>query len=260
MGLTIHYKLKAKGAHASARKLVESLHQAAHDLPFKELGDIVDLSGEECVYEKRGKDDPLRWLLIQAGGNLRLKNTHDMGNGKMGDSWMSINPSRIIAFTAWPGEGCEESNFGLCQYPAEIFAPERGTIKTKKSGWSWSSFCKTQYASDPNCGGVKNFLQCHFTIIALLDKAKELGCLANVSDEGHFWDKRDVEALVKEIGSWNEMIAAFGGKLKDVIGGGLQAPITEFPDFEKLEAAGQKQLPPGFEKLAKLIAQVAKTT
>jgi hypothetical protein len=55
------------------------------------------------------------------------------------------------------------------------------------------------------------------------------------------------------------MIAAFGGKLKDVMGGDMQAPITEFPDFEKLEAAGQTQLPPEFEKLAKLIQQVAKS-
>jgi hypothetical protein len=257
MGLTIHYKLKAKGAHASARKLVESLHQAAHDLPFKALGDIVDLSGDECVYEKRDKDDPLRWLLIQAGGNLRLKNTHDMGNGKRGDSWMSINPSRIIAFTAWPGEGCEESNFGLCQYPAEIFDPELGTIKTKMSGWHWSSFCKTQYASDPHCGGVKNFLQCHLTVIAMLDKAKALGCLDEASDEGKFWERRNIEELVKEIGSWNQMIAAFGGKLKDVLGGGVEMPIADYPDFEQLEMAGQKQLPPEIEQLAQLIKQVS---
>ena len=91
------------------------MHQTAHDLPFQELGDIVDLSGDECDYQKRGKEDPLRWLLVQAGGNLCLKNTHDVGIGKMGDSWMKINPTRMIAFTAWPGEGCEESNFGLCQ-------------------------------------------------------------------------------------------------------------------------------------------------
>jgi len=173
------------------------------------------------------------------------------------DPKLSVNPSRIIAFSAWPGEGCEESNFGLCQYPAEVIDPERGTIKTKKSGWSWSSFCKTQYASDPNCGGVKNFLQCHFTVIAMLDKARALGCLDEASDEGHFWEHRNVETLVKEIGSWNQMIAAFGGKLKDVLGGGVEMPIANFPDFEKLEAAGQKQMPPGIEQLARLIKQVS---
>ena len=66
MGLTIHYKLKAKGTVAAAKKLVESLHQQAHDLPLKEVGNIVDLAGDDCDYEKREKDDPLRWLLIQS--------------------------------------------------------------------------------------------------------------------------------------------------------------------------------------------------
>ena len=33
---------------------------------------------------------------------------------------------------------------------------------------------------------MTNFLQCHLAVIAMLDKAKELGCLADVSDEGCF--------------------------------------------------------------------------
>jgi hypothetical protein len=253
MGLTIHYRLKAKGSEARARKLVEALHQAAHDLPFKEIGNIVDLSGNECDYDKRDKDDPLRWLLIQAQASVSLK--HLPGESEY--SSRRVSPVRMIAFTAWPGEGCEESNFGLCQYPAEILDPHHGKLKTKLSGWRWRSFCKTQYASDPSCGGVKNFLQCHLTLIALLDKAKLLGCLEDVSDEGKFWEKRNVELLVKEIGSWNEMIAAFGGKLKDVIGDGLEMPISDYPDFEQLEMAGQKQLPPGIEALTSLIKQVS---
>ncbi len=254
MGLTIHYKLKAKGTDATARKLVEALHQAAHDLPFKEVGDIVNLSGDECDYDKRVREDPLRWLLIQAQGSVNLK--HLPGESEY--SSRRVSPLRMIAFTAWPGEGCEESNFGLCQYPAEIHDPHHGKLKTRLSGWRWSSFCKTQYASEPQCGGVKNFLQCHLAVIALLDQARQFGCLDEVSDEGHFWEKRDVEALVNEIGSWNEMIAAFGGKLKDVVGDGLEMPIAEYSNFEQLELAGQSQLPPGVEALAKLIKQVSR--
>jgi hypothetical protein len=253
MGLTIHYQLKAKGTEASARKLVAALHQAAHDLPFKSLGEIVDVSGNDCDYDKRRKDDPLRWLLIQAQGSVSL--SHLPGESEY--SSRRVSPTRMIAFTAWPGEGCEESNFGLCQYPAEIVDPRHGKLNTKLTGWRFNSFCKTQYASDPNCGGVQNFLRCHLTVIALLDQAKQLGCLAEVSDEGGFWEKRSVEQLVKEIGSWNEMIAAFGGKLKDVLGGGLEMPISEYPNFESLELAGQKQLPPEMERLVQLIKQVS---
>ena len=254
MGLTIHYKLKAKGTAASARKLVTALHQAAHDLPFKEVGTLVDVSGDECDFDRRGSDDPLRWLLIQAQGSVSL--SHLPGESEY--SSRRVAPTRLIAFTAWPGEGCEESNFGLCQYPAEINDPRHGKLKTKLTGWQYRSFVKTQYSSDPRCGGAQNFLRCHLTVIAMLDKAKQLGCLDSVSDEGGFWERRDVAALVNEIGSWNQMIAAFGGKLKDVLGDGVEMPIAEFPNFESLELAGQSQLPPEIEQLARLIKSVSR--
>ncbi|MBI5818296.1 MAG: hypothetical protein HZA88_04850 [Verrucomicrobia bacterium] len=260
MGLTIHYSLRAKGTEAKARKLITALHQAAHDLPFKEIGDIVDLSGEACDFNLRDRKDPLHWLLCQALGSVHLKDTHTMPDGVMGSSSVSVVPTHIIAFTAWPGDGCEESNIGLCHYPSEIVHPRFGTLKTKLSGWQWSSFCKTQYASNPDCGGVANFLRCHLAVIALLDKAKEVGCLEEVSDEGKFWDNRIVEALVKEIGSWNQMLAALGGKLKDMVGDGIVSAIHEFPNFEQLEAAGQNQLPPQINELAQLIKQVSKAT
>jgi hypothetical protein len=253
MGLTIHYSLRAQCSEAKAFSLVTQLHQAAHDLSFKELGEIVDLSGDACDYNKRNTDDPLRWALIQAAGDVRVKGTHCMG-----DSFVNIVPTQVICFTAWPGEGCEESNFGLCQYPEEIYDRRFGTIESRLSGWHWKSFCKTQFASSPGCGGVANFLRCHLTVIALLDKARELRLLNEVHDEGGFWEKRDVPALVNEIGSWNELFAAFGGKLKDVLGDGVESAMSEYPNFEQLVAAGQDRLPPETETLARLIQQVVK--
>ncbi len=257
MGLTIHYKLRAKGTEAKARKLVEQLHSAAQDLPFKEVGNIVDLKGDECDFDKRAKNDSLRWLVCQSSRHVRVKNTHAMGNGEMGDSYITVQPHRVIAFDTWPGEGCEAANFGFCLFPATI--EHRGKqIRTKFSGWRWSSFCKTQYASDPACGGIENFLRCHLLVVAMLDKAKELGCLEEAYDEGKFWDNRDVKALVPEIESWNGMIAAFAGQLKDVLGDGVVSPITNYSNFEQLELAGQHQLTPQTAELAKLIQQVVK--
>jgi hypothetical protein len=257
MGLTIHYSFKAPASDAQARQLVNALHQTAQDLPFKELGQVVELSTEQCKFNNRSQDDPLRWLLVQAEGSVEYK-PKGQNRGQGYTTWFNVPPRRLIGFTAWPGEGCESSNFGLCQYPA-VIATCHGPLKTGLSGWNWSSFCKTQYASNPECGGVPHFLQCHLTVIAMLDKAKELGCLERVSDEGGFWEKRDLPALVQEIGSWNEMIAAFGGNLKDLLGDGpvgVQSAIAQYPNFEQLEAAGESKLPPGYEKLARLIDQV----
>ena len=78
-------------------------------------------------------------------------------------------------------------------------------------------------------------------IIKVLDHAKSLGILEEVSDEGDFWQDRDVRALAQQVGQWNEMIAAFAGELKDLLGDQIESEITKFPDFEHLEAAGSSK-------------------
>lgn len=258
MGLTIHYSLKAQGGDARAHKLIQALYQSAQELPFRQLGQVVDMSRGQCDFQNRIQDDALRWLLVQAAESVESKPEGRRRDQRYTSAY-TVPPVRVIAFDTWPGEGCEPANFGLCQYPATIDT-DRGPLKTRLSGWHWRSFCKTQYASDPKCGGVPHFQQCHLTVIAMLDRAKELGCLEEVSDEGGFWKKRNLPALVEEIGSWNEMIAAFGGKLKDLLGDGplgIESAITEYPNFERLEAAGQSQLPPELQKLFALIGRVA---
>src|SRR5207248_6808050 len=106
----------------------------------------------------------------------------------------------------------------------------------------WRSFCKTQYASNPSTGDVENFLRCHLSVIRLLDHAQHLGMLHEVCDEGGYWERRDVQALVKEVGEWNAAIASFVGGFKDLIGDrDVQAEITKFPNFEHLEAEGRAE-------------------
>jgi hypothetical protein len=188
MGLTIHYSLALKSRSAAkARQVVEALRQRALTLPLKTVGEIIDVSGDAADFEKLPRSDPQRWLLCQA-------NSYAI-------------PKRVVAFSTYPGDGSEQANFGLCLYPGTI---EVGGVRrrTGAKGWCWSSFCKTQYASNPECGGVENFLRCHLSVMALLDQAKALGVLAKVNDEGDYFEKRDVEALAKEVGEWNEMIAA----------------------------------------------------
>ena len=212
----------------------------------------MDLRGKECDFNQRDQNDPLRWLLIQARESVQ----YNPRRPQLGS--YSVTPRRVIAFTAWPGDGCEQSNIGLCEYPDWIIEGRHGKQITHLTGWSWSSFCKTQYASNPQYGGVKNFLRSHLTVIALLDQAKALGCLNDVNDEGGFWAQRDVEKLVREVGDMNEVIAAFGGSLKDILGDGLKMPVADFPNFEQLEFAGHKRLPRGIQQLARLIQVVTR--
>jgi len=246
MGLTIHYSLKCDfDDFQDIRHCIENLRHRALDLPFEQVGTTVELSGTDCDYESREQDDPHRWLLIQAGQYVDCP-----GPGKSSISY-SVPPTHVIAFETVPGPGCEAANFGLCRYPATLqitgeeryvagqgYVRPRRRIQTGLSGWRWSSFCKTQYASDRNYGGIENFLRCHLLVIKMLDHAKNLGILDAVSDEGEFWETRNVQALAQSMGQWNEMVAAFVGQLKDQLGDDLQAEIIKYPDFEHLEAKG----------------------
>ncbi len=119
---------------------------------------------------------------------------------------------------------------------------KRATSPTKVSGWFWGSFCKTQYASNPRFGGWENFRHCHVSLLALLDVAAQLGLRTKVTDEGRFASRRNLDELAQEITEWNELIAGFVGGLKDTLGGEFDAPITQFPDFEHLEARGAGRL------------------
>lgn len=226
MGLTIHYSLQCNGSTEQARHAVERLRLRASELPFESVSPTIEFSGDECDFENCDDEDPSRWLLIQARQLL------DPG-------FVEVRPTRVIAFSAWPGEGCEPANIGLCKYPATVIDRHGKKRQTKLRQWHWKSFCKTQYASDPTVGDVANFVRCHLCVIDLLDTAKSLGILKEVTDEGGFHEQRDVEALIREVTRWNEQMAGLAGALKDRIGPDLKASILSFPTFEHLEAKGR---------------------
>jgi hypothetical protein len=233
MGLTIQYSLRsATRYNDDARQRVEQLRQRALDLPFQRVGDLIDLAGEACDYERRERDDPHRWLLIQAHEPIQRE-------GYV----YHVAPTRLFAFSTSPGEGAEPANFGLCRYPRFVIGHDGRRVRTGlPSGWYWSSFCKTQYASNPSLGGTQQFLRCHLAVIRMLDHARYLNVLHEVCDEGGYWDGRDVKALVEEVAEWNSMIAGFVGQMTDQIGEDRREAMSEiakFPNFENLEAKGR---------------------
>ena len=168
MGLTLHYSLASEAERPEdARALVEKLRNRARDLPFAEVGEIIELQGEpELSADNLDHDDPNRWMKIQARYFLQYEI-----DGK--ESYDLISPEHLIAFTIDPGDGCEPANFGLCRYPTTIIDNGR-QVRTKLVGWRWRSFSKTQYASNPDCGGLPNFLRCRVGLVKLLDYAREL--------------------------------------------------------------------------------------
>ncbi len=272
MGLTIHYTLKlpAKTSLPEVKQRLGALRQCCLDLPFQEVSEMLEFRGEtECNFERRDRDDPVRWFLCQADTTVHFKYDRT-GKPVPVQGWAdgsygrTVLPELVIGFSTFPGHGCEEANVGLSRFPRSVIVPNKWSGKNHRlpiedgGGWKWHSFCKTQYSNSPECGGLENFLRCHLSVIAMLDAAKRLGFEVTVNDEGGYWEKRDVHALVREIGSWDQMIAAFGGSLKDAaesVGMKLEAPIFDRKDFEQLEAAGQPLLPVGWGKAVRGLVQ-----
>ena len=208
MGLTIHYDLAlpAKTLLPDVRQKLGALRQTCLDLPFKEVGEPIELNGEECNFEKRDREDPLRWFLIQSDTTVHFKYDRSgkpvaVPGWQDGSYGRSVLPEHIVGFSTWPGEGCEEANVGMCRFPKTTIIQNKWSGKNHRlpvgdGKWSWGSFCKTQYANSPECGGNENYLRYHLSVIAMLDAAKNLGFAVECNDEGGYWEKRDLKSLV----------------------------------------------------------------
>lgn len=226
MGLTIHYRLRLDSPSVElVKQKLTALRDVAFKLSFAEVGELIELKGQDCVFDRNNRDDAYSWIKLHASKYV-----------DQGKSFSSIPAEHMIAFSTWPGEGCESAIFGLAMHPPQDATPVEY--------WSWSSFCKTQYASNPEYGGAEHFLSCHLRVIQMLDAAQQLGILKNVSDEGKYWEKRDTQLLLESVGEYNALVAAVVGRLGlgELAGKQVYAPIAEFPNFEYLEAEGCQQI------------------
>ena len=229
VGLTVSYDLKTDlKKPKDVRRLVGAMRQHALDLPFKEVDEIKEFNRRATGWAD--KNDPDRTLKILSAAMMID-----------GVKLCPVLAKHMIVFQTWPGEGCEPAIFGFCLYPAHAKLPSGKKQATGKVGWCWYSFCKTQYASDPRCGGVENFIRCHLCVIKMLDFIKQTGLVTvNAVDGSGYWEKRNLETLVKEIGKWNEFVAGAISAFRSLTGaeGTFEAPITEYQNFEHLEAKG----------------------
>ncbi len=274
MGLTVHLNVESNtNSPRIAKKLVEQIRQVALDIPFEDVGEVK---------EHHNITNPEDWDLIQSGKSIQYPWNDRISR--------RIYPEHLFVFSIFVGDGCEELNIGLAKYPKSItldyipkndrrfienwtfdygkwsdYARNKGLspldyeevlcqkkVKTGFSKYAWRSFCKTQYASLPKCGGIENFIRCHVNVIKFLDKLKLIPKLnVAVNDEGDYGDYTshgvkkngtyDLNCLLTSLNVSQEMIAKFAGKLKDTYGSSnVVAPILSHPNFEQLEFRGSK--------------------
>jgi len=197
MGLTVHYDLKFQGTENEVQNKLKELKVCAEQLPFAEINGPAFLDYSKWTvkkyHAKKGYNDWRDWASIQG---MDYEETSPRGK-------------KAFCLNLWPGPGCEPMNIGL--------------RKHKNSNlWAWYSFCKTQYAEE--------FVKCHLLVIRMLDECKRLNILKNVSDEGDYWETRDIKVLGGNINEFTEILQDFSGKLSkesSKTGFQIEAPITK---------------------------------
>jgi hypothetical protein len=171
-------------------------------------------------------------------GGPDLCNLRKLPNGDTTGDFIEAKSGWSV--TVVPGDGSEPAHFGLCRYPG-------------MRHWTLTSFCKTQYAGQH---GIEHFLACHRRIISLLDLWRDFGVNVKVMDEGEFWETRSVERLQERLATYDRLVAAVAGALKDDLGEGVkgvQAEIFDDTRFERLEAEGRAEFAAKIEEMQKLL-------
>jgi len=226
MGLTISYNFSLSAATVDqARDKMRILRDHALQLSFAQVDEIVELKGDECYLDISNNNDPHVFLKFR-GAKLDMMTPDGM-------SW--TNSTYLIGFDALVGEGCSTAIFGL-----SIHEPLQ-----EVNDWQWHSYCKTQYASNPEYGGLENFVRCHLAIVHLLDEAQKLGIKCEVSDDSQYWETRNIDDLTGAVGGYNILMASIMGTMKDAFGQKgytSETPISDYPNFEYLEAEGNKAM------------------
>lgn len=248
MGLTLYYELRSDVVTLEeATGCVDSLRTKASSLGFEEIHDLE-------IFNPAGMDElRAEARRVQHGGPAYLLGTmachvrDEQLSKHLGENrWHEVEPIESVNFRILPGPGSETAAIGLSHFP-EVTVCDGREWPTGLHRWHWHSFCKTQYASNPGLGGIDNFLRCHLGLIELFAFADDHGWLERVGDDSEYWTHRDRAKLVAEVQRMNEVVAAFTGAFKDAAPkemGGIVAPITDFPNFEHIEARGQKHTRP----------------
>ena len=194
MGLTLHYELKFQGTAEEARAKLQEVSRMARALPFKNVGEIweldysKDFNNDDENKRQAGEDeDGYRWAKIQL---------QPRGEWIGRTQYPNKDGSKYKGYVVelWAGKGCEPTNLGL--------------ISKDGRNWMGHAFTKTQYA--------EHFVKAHLLVITILDVCKKLGILENVSDEGHYWETRDLWLLGKKITASTKFIKGLLHDLKKV--------------------------------------------
>jgi hypothetical protein len=226
MGLHLNFELRLNDnvARADALARLDQLRGFAATTNVDGVSRLVDLANDA----EDGTTDRARACIRFFAECLERPIEEDGIRPFIGDA------ATAMGFVVDPGEGAETATFGLMRHES---------VDGSQQEWFWWCGCKTQYAS---VASDAHLVTVHTALIAILDRAGELGFDVVVHDETGYWKSRSVDGLIAEVHKMNRLVARFAGALGDALGDGhpLHAPIFEHRQFEHLEMERPDTEPP----------------
>src|ERR1700730_6043644 len=193
MGLTVYYDWKTKSDLPLARRMIAKFRAIALKLPFDKVSEIHEQDAPDGKSAFRPYDHSFRQ------GGLYLSRTRQEGD----EETVHVPPLHALFFFVHV-QGAESAPIGLASHPPVVLhredviernrdGSERGRLlgqgdpvefPTRRRGYySWHSFCKTQYAGNPNLGGEANFLKATLSLIEWLDQIQAVGLKVRIRDD-----------------------------------------------------------------------------
>ena len=230
MGLHLCYELDLARdlSFADVTERVRQLHRIAVTLPFDTVGPLVQINEGESLGDGNNSDSGLV-SFIRLCAQIRLD-----PRDPVTDARIDLLPN-AVGFAVNAGDHCETATFGVAWVPRSDEDGNR--LRGDPYIWHWHAVPKTQYAS---VLGDNHLIRCHTSLVALLDKAAELGFDVTVRDETHYWETRDTNVLLSEVREMNRIVAQIAGNFHDALceHGQVGGAIFDHPEFEELETRG----------------------
>ena len=272
MGLSIQYELKTQISKIKDIKLyLKAWRQLASDLPFIDVGGLEPLN-ISCFHNNWYTSALFKEIEVPVV--LKAK-TGFFFNIIVGDNCEDMEvglfkfPTKItlkkqdllnrLWMQANKAYQREEAGFKsqLYQKLRRIYTRVDNSVKSEyvlkvkdENHYRFYGFVKTQFAANPNGGGsIPNFLQCHLSVVQLLDLIAQ-DIEVEVRDDGKYQQQRNLMTLLDSLGEHQELVANFGQYMCD-LGIPVNCNLDQDARFSQLKNADSAQ----FEELINLINQ-----
>lgn len=227
MGLTIHHELSYNGDDAQLQQALDRVRIRCTDWLKVQASPVVHIPRLHCEhYLTGGRSEPfdadhlLHRLSLEVGLRMLASEIEPISSHTSPDELQerlrehaAVVESRGYGygFQMDVGEGAEPLTLAL------------GTVDGKD--WHGGGATKTQYA--------EHFVDAHLRVVAVLDLCDSEGILKKVSDEGRYWETRDLSVLAERINTYTNLLRGVTEAIRS-------GKVTEFGDPAAIESAVEK--------------------